>query len=140
MSEYASMPAFSRSLLRRRVALRRPGPLFTLFAFLLLALLLHPQSALANPTVTQGSSATFAATGTDNPSGYWDIIRGTNTIASYSAANGWTVSFNSGTGQFTIGAPASATVATGYEVRYYGAHSALFDVVAPGPPQLRACR
>lgn len=100
----------------------------------LLAWFAAPQAAHANPTVTQGSSATFARSGTSSPASFpWDIVLSGSAVASASATNGWSVSYNSSAQQFTVGAPISATVATGYEVRYYaamGGASAIFDVVA----------
>ena len=72
----------------------------------------------------------------------WDIVYNQAIIATTAAPNGWSVSLDgtSGAYNFTVGAPAGATIATGYEVRYatgndwyeHFAHSALFDVVAPG--------
>ena len=54
-------------------------------------------------------------------------------MATANSPNGWSVTYNSGTQQFTVGAPASAAVAAGYAVRDYfgmGVASATFDVVA----------
>ena len=100
-----------------------------------------PRAAYANPTVMQGNVATFPATGTDTPQSMWDIVRAGSTVATSSAANGWTVSFNTGNNNFTVGAPSNATIATNYEVRTYssaGVKSAFFDVIAGTPPALSA--
>ena len=118
-----SMPDRGRAVFRRLAWLMA-----------LLAWFVAPQAAHANPTVTQGSSATFARSGTSSPASFpWDIVLSGSAVASASATNGWSVSYNSSAQQFTVGAPISATVATGYEVRYYaamGGASAIFDVVA----------
>ena len=103
---------------------------------LLLGSLLAPTvaAAQANPTVQAGGSATFARTGTAAPSAYpWDIVLNGSAVASAGSPSGWSVSYNSSTQQFTVGAPASATVAAGYTVRGtfgMGSSSATFDVVA----------
>ena len=99
-----------------------------------------PRAAYANPTVTQGNSATFPATGTDTPQSSWGHRAGEQHGCHFSAAtNGWSVAFNTSTNRFTVGAPASAMIAANYEVRTYssaGPKSAFFDVTAAVPPQL----
>ena len=60
--------------------------------------------AQANPTVPAGGSATFARTGTAGPSVFpWDIVLAGSPVATASSPNGWSVSYNSGTQQFTVG-------------------------------------
>jgi hypothetical protein len=115
---------------------RRRPPSAYLFALILsLWVTVSPSAqAQANPTVPQGGSATFAKTGTTPPSIFpWDIVLGGSMVASSSSPGGWTVSYSTSAQQFTVGAPSSATVATGYQVRDYygmGTASATFDVVA----------
>ena len=94
---------------------RKSGTWF--FFLLLLCLWLTMPStarAQANPTVPAGSSATFAKTGTSAPTVMpWDIVLAGSTVASASSPNGWSVSYNSSTQQFTVGAPTSATITAG---------------------------
>ena len=100
-----------------------------------------------NPEVPQASAGSFNSTGADAPAaGTWDIVLNGGTVASSTAPNGWSVSLNtnSGIANFTVDAPAGATIATDYEVRlgveqsyygyyyYYYYYSGRFDVVAPG--------
>jgi len=95
-----------------------------------------------NPEVVPGSDSVFGATGADAPAtGTWDIVLNGAAVANSGAPNGWSVNLDTTTGvnNFTVGAPAGATIATGYEVRYstqqyyyYYYYSAPFDVVAPG--------
>ena len=103
------------------LALSRLGGALLLLA---LSLLLAPH-ALANPTVPQGGSGGFSKTGTDLPvTGVsWDIVRAGSPIATSSAPNGWSVYYNTTSTQFSVAAPASAAIATGYEVRSTGASS-----------------
>lgn len=113
------------------------------YALCLLLIILCLTSSLSraqaqNPQVPQGSNATFAKSGTSAPaSGSWDIVLSGTTVATSSAANGWSVSFNMGTQQFTVGAPLTASVATNYTVRYsfmMSGISAVFDVIPPPTP------
>ncbi|MCW3055744.1 MAG: hypothetical protein JWN14_4914, partial [Chthonomonadales bacterium] len=110
---------------------------FTLL-LLLCVWLAAPTTVLAqtNPTISPGSNATFPKTGTVMTNSYpWDIVRAGSTVATAGSTNGWSVSYNNTTMQFTVGAPANATVATGYAVRFYyypsGAASATFNVDTP---------
>src|SRR5579872_5468789 len=72
----------------------------------------------------------------------WDITRSNHTLATNAAPNGWSASYDTTGLAFTVGAPFSAAVATGYKVRLSTgghAYSALFDVVpasagVPGNP------
>ncbi len=89
-----------------------------------------------NPQVQAGSNAVFPATGTQSPQySTWIVAmsNGTDVGNGYSA-RGWTVSYNSGSGNFTVGAPSTATVATGYTVKYNQGvvKSATFDVISGG--------
>jgi len=114
----------------------------------------HPYNVqVYDPTVTaasvsqvlSGSSATFAATGSEaaGTSLTWDVVLNGTTVATSASANGWAVSFTGSSpyggssGSFTITPPSAATLATGYEVRYLNVGyyqtayaSVLFDVVA----------
>lgn len=106
-----------------------PRPQFRIFAWLcmlafattLFVIALGAHRIQSGATVPQGGSATFPATGTLAPAGQatWDIIDSTSTlIASSITPNNWTVTYTGS--NFTVGAPATATVATGYTVRYVG--------------------
>ena len=84
------------------------------FVLLLCLWLVLPSAAHANPTVPAGSSATFAKSGTSAPGVMpWDIVLAGSAVASASSPNGWSVSYNSSTQQFTVGAPAAATITAG---------------------------
>ena len=84
------------------------------FVLLLCLWLALPSAAHANPTVPAGSSATFAKSGTSAPGVMpWDIVLAGSAVASASSPNGWSVSYNSSTQQFTVGAPTSATITAG---------------------------
>ena len=142
---------------------RSSAPLRALVLLLAFSLLLIAGAYrfFANPQVPQGGSASFSATGTEAPaSGTWDVLNPSGTpVANSGAANGWSVSLSGAT--FTVGAPATASVAANYKVRYgtalivarsdaakpqaqpggvtpqpFGASSAPFDVIARvvGPP------
>lgn len=112
-----------------------------LLALLALLLLSSVAAHATNPTVPQGGSASFAKTGTGNypgsGNGSWDIYQGGTLRGCANTTNGWSVTYNSGTSQFTVTAPGNNTyapIATNYTVRLvYGmgsAVSATFDVVA----------
>ncbi len=112
--------------------------LWSLLAFLAFLLGDSSLAQAQNPQVPQGSSATFAKTGTTSPaSGSWDVVLSGSTVATSATSNGWSVSYNMSTSQFTVGAPIAAAIATGYTVRYsifMSGASAAFDVVAPPTP------
>lgn len=81
-------------------------------SFFLLTLLVFLTSFHAafgqNPTVPQGASASFPATGTEAPAGSvaWDIVNpSSQIIATNDAPNGWNVVYSS---VFTVAAPAGA--------------------------------
>ena len=96
---------------RACLSLSRLGAVLLLL--LALSLLLAPH-ALANPTVPQGGSVSFAKTGTDAPASglTWDIVRSGTSVATSSATGGWSVSYNTTSTQFTVAAPASAPART----------------------------
>ncbi len=71
------------------------------------------------PQILQGGRATFAS----NSSSYvqtptWQVLLNGTVVATGENRNGWSVSYSSGSGLFTVGAPASATVGSGYQVQY----------------------
>ena len=92
-------------------------------------------TVLANPTVPQGGSATFPKVGTDGPASglTWDIVLQGATIATSSVPNGWTATYNTTTSQFTVGAPARATVAVNYEVRSSTSAGGFCSIETPLP-------
>jgi len=115
-----------------------------------------PQTATltvtGNPQVPQGGSAIpFAPSGTDapdtvaNPGTVIDILSPAHQVVAFittnsGTSNGWTFSTDSTylPTKFTVQAPAVATVAAGYEVRFSGYQnsraSAFFDVTPAGSP------
>lgn len=86
--------------------------------------LLIPLSASAQsvPQISQGSGISFAPNGTNAPASgsVWSIVRAGSTIATNKAPNSWQVFFSvpGHSGQFTVYAPPSALIATGYNVRW----------------------
>jgi len=111
-----------------------------------LALLTFAASAFGqNPQVHQGGSNSFPPTGSAHSvNANWDILSPSGAvIATATAPSGWNVTFTyntgngSGPGNFTVGAPPTATAAAGYTVRSLFAPapqngwSAAFDVVGP---------
>lgn len=89
-----------------------------------------------NPTVQQGSSATFTLMGHDSPNTpSWDIVHG-GLVATSMMTNGWGVAPNSMTNTVTVFAPIFAAVGSNYEVRITPGYSVVFDVVAPQPPTI----
>lgn len=90
-------------------------------------------------SIPQGTSASFAAAGTDMPAAglSWDIIQNGVRVATSVQPGGWQVnaSGGSGSGTATVQTALSAPIGTGYEVRsnngpQYGVHSAFFSVGA----------
>jgi hypothetical protein len=87
-----------------------------------------PGGASMVPQVSLTVLTSVAKNGTDVPptSITWDVLLNGTTVASSAAPNGWVVTYF---GSFSIQAPAAATIADGYQVRYkggYGMASALF--------------
>ncbi|MGI4791251.1 MAG: beta strand repeat-containing protein [Janthinobacterium lividum] len=106
--------------------------------------------ALANPLLTGGGGAvSFPATGTHTTTSFqgygWEVANPAGTVIASSGSqgtNGWSESSSGGNGSavtFTLQAPASASIGTGYELRQsvpvsgFPA-SAFFDVAAPPIP------
>lgn len=107
---------------------------FTAFGFaFLLSLSAAKGLAQSNPVLQLDSSFGLGPVGTDAPaSGTWDIVQGGQIIATNSSPANWQVSYDNTANQFTIYTPSSASVASGFEVRYAGTSnvSAIFDTTA----------
>jgi hypothetical protein len=122
-----------------------PSLLLGLVVLTLMNLLILPAYATTRPQIPQNESRTFPATGTD-PTSFgltWDIVppSGGGPQGDSNIPHGWTVSYNAGTNQFTVGAPFYASIAMNYEVRFNtgsGFRSAFFDVIPAqiGSPQI----
>ena len=96
-----------------------------------------------NDLVAQGGSCTVgnnAGTDAKGAGLTWDIVRNGATVATSATPNGWTATLPTSFGVrwATVAAPASATIANNYEVRYTYTYysgttntSSFFDVVAP---------
>lgn len=131
---------------RRPMMLRRLLPHVAVWSFLLGLCSWAIYAQAGNPSVPQGGSATFAATGTQTTTlGAAEIAAPDGTVVavfpsvSGGTVNDWSLSvgMTSGYGsapQFTVTAPIDAAVGVNYEVRvnsyYWAAGSARFDVVA----------
>ena len=71
------------------------------------------------PFVPQGRSQSFAvgsSTYAQTPT--WKILLNGASVATGEAPNGWTVSYSSGAGTFTVGAPLGATAGSGYTINF----------------------
>ncbi len=109
-----------------------------LLLFVLLGLMCSIAAA-SNPQVPQGGYGTFPGTGYDTPANgqLWDIKNPSGTIiATNSSPNGWSfTSFtNVGGPQMRVGAPSTASILPGYEVRMSTGGSGGLELGRPSLP------